>query len=128
MSAVVSEADLPGSGAVWLQTGRYSDMTDWRQFGRLTDFSERNMKDVITVRSLNDGIAEDVEGFGYAYGLCPASATRTGSSDYTRHRARLPSPPLYSVFLRVVKCLCILVLLILNLSPPTPPREHLCGA
>ena len=86
MSAVVSEADLPGSGAVWLQTGRYSDMTDWRQFGRLTDFSERNMKDVITVRSLNDGIAEDVEGFGYAYGLCPASATRTGSSLNTRHR------------------------------------------
>ena len=39
----------------------YSDMTDWRRFGRAPDFSDGRLR----TRSLNDGIAEDVEGFMY---------------------------------------------------------------
>jgi hypothetical protein len=36
-------------------------MTDWRRIGRAPDLFERKLKDEI----LNEGIAEDAEGFGY---------------------------------------------------------------
>jgi len=38
----------------------YSDMTDWRRFGRAPDFSERKMKDVITQRRDRRGCDERV--------------------------------------------------------------------
>jgi hypothetical protein len=48
----------------------YSDMTDWRRFGRVHDFSERKMKDVITQR-------RDRRGCGRSHvWVCPTSATR----------------------------------------------------
>jgi hypothetical protein len=43
----------------------YSDMTNWRWFGRAPDSSDGRSR----TRSLNNGIAEDVEGFGYGYVL-----------------------------------------------------------
>ena len=49
----------------------YSDMTDWRRFGREPDFSDGRLRTF----SLNDGIAEVVEGlcmrlFSFGLGHC----------------------------------------------------------
>jgi hypothetical protein len=50
MYLMLFEADPLGSGARSCGYRRevvYSDMTDWRRFGRASGFSERRMKDVI---------------------------------------------------------------------------------